>query len=169
MIRTAYHIGGHYEFDERVVHEAEADILADPSLEATVAADYLGENWIDAVPLNEAGKREYFIRPAPATRIVNEGDVLDLGNRHFEVFHLPGHSPGSICLWEEKTRTLFSGDVIYDGELLDELYHSEKQTYYNSLVRLRDLPVDTVHGGHYGSFGRERLVQLIDNYLAKFE
>jgi glyoxylase-like metal-dependent hydrolase (beta-lactamase superfamily II) len=43
--------------------------------------------------------------------------VIDTGDRHFEVLHLPGHSPGSIGLWEERSGTLFSGDAIYDGPL----------------------------------------------------
>ena len=47
--------------------------------------------------------------------------MVDIGNRHFEVLHLPGHSPGSIGLWEEASGTLFSGDAVYDGPLLDEL------------------------------------------------
>ena len=53
--------------------------------------------------------------------IVEEGDIVDIGNRHFEVLHLPGHSPGSIGLWEASTGTLFSGDALYDGPLLDQL------------------------------------------------
>jgi hypothetical protein len=57
-------------------------------------------------------------RPAPCTRKVREGDRLDLGDRSFEVLHLPGHSPGSIGLWEEDSGVLFSGDAVYDGGLL---------------------------------------------------
>ena len=53
--------------------------------------------------------------------VLDDGDVIDLGDRAFEVLHLPGHSPGSIGLWEPATGVLFSGDAIYDGPLLDEL------------------------------------------------
>jgi hypothetical protein len=35
------------------------------------------------------------------------------------------------------------------------------------MKRLRDLPVDVVHGGHEPSFGRARLIELCDAYLAK--
>ncbi|MGF6571628.1 hypothetical protein ABH945_003749 [Paraburkholderia sp. GAS333] len=37
------------------------------------------------------------------------------------------------------------------------------------MKRLRELPVNVVHAGHNESFGRERLVQLIDIYLSKRE
>jgi len=43
---------------------------------------------------------------------VRDGDIIDLGDRAFEVLHLPGHSPGSIALFEAATKTLFSGDAI---------------------------------------------------------
>ena len=84
----------------------------------------------------------------------------------FEVLHLPGHTPGSIALWEETSGVLFSGDVVYDGPLLDELPGSNIKDYIRTMKRLRELPVTAVHGGHEGSFGRERLLEIIDDYLA---
>jgi glyoxylase-like metal-dependent hydrolase (beta-lactamase superfamily II) len=81
--------------------------------------------------------------------------------------HLPGHSPGSIALWEPAAGILFSGDVVYDGPLVDDCYHSKVEDYLASLERLRDLPARVVHGGHFASFGRERLRQLIDAYVAE--
>jgi len=43
--------------------------------------------------------------PAAPTRVLGAGDVIDLGDRAFEVLYLPGHSPGSIGLWEMATST----------------------------------------------------------------
>ncbi|MFQ5959554.1 MAG: MBL fold metallo-hydrolase [Alphaproteobacteria bacterium] len=108
----------------------------------------------------------YAIKAAPATRLVREGEVIDLGDRAFEVLHLPGHSPGSIGLWEKASGILFSGDAVYDGELLDELYHSNVRDYIATMERLRDLPVRVVHGGHCPSFGRARMIEIVDEYIA---
>jgi glyoxylase-like metal-dependent hydrolase (beta-lactamase superfamily II) len=91
--------------------------------------------------------------------------VIDLGDRSFEVLHLPGHSQGSLGLWEQATGILFSGDAIYDSYLLDELPESDIEAYIRTMKRLRELPVNVVHGGHDRSFGRERFVELIDAYL----
>jgi glyoxylase-like metal-dependent hydrolase (beta-lactamase superfamily II) len=91
---------------------------------------------------------------------------VDLGDRAFEVLHLPGHSPGSIGLWDEASGVLFSGDAVYDGPLLDELDGSDIEAYLTTMERLRRLPVTVVHGGHEPSFGRARLVELCDTYLA---
>jgi len=38
---------------------------------------------------------------------------------------------------------------------------------FRRMCRLRELPVQVVHAGHDASFGRERLVALVDAYLAK--
>lgn len=83
--------------------------------------------------------------------------------------HLPGHSPGSLGLWEANTGTLFSGDAIYDGELLDELPDSNISGYLATMKRLRELPVAVVHGGHEASFERSRMIELIDDYLDRHE
>jgi glyoxylase-like metal-dependent hydrolase (beta-lactamase superfamily II) len=70
-------------------------------------------------------------------------------------------------LWEDETGTLFSGDCVYEsGVLLDELPESDVADYVRSMERLRELPVRIVHGGHDDSFGRERLLELIDAYVA---
>ena len=79
--------------------------------------------------------------------------------------HLPGHSPGSIGLWEPRTGVFFSGDAIYDGPLLDMLPDSSIPDYVATMKRLRSLPVAVVHGGHEPSFGRERMVGIVDEYL----
>ena len=159
------HIGGHHEFDERLVHAAEADVLASADDEGTVLAGYR-ERCFQALPYEGFDISRYTIEAAPATRVVADGDIVDLGDRHFEVMHLPGHSPGSICLWEAATSTLISGDVVTEGELLDEIYHSSIPDYIASLERLRNLPADIAHPGHYDSFGRERMVEIIDDYIA---
>jgi len=108
----------------------------------------------------------YRVEPSPATQFVEAGDVIDLGDRVFEVLHVPGHSPGCIALWERETGVLLSGDAVYDGPLVDDAYHSHVPTYMESMQRLRELPVAVVHGGHFASFGRERFLQVIDEYLA---
>ena len=75
-------------------------------------------------------------------------------------------SGGSIGLLERASGTLFSGDAIYDGALLDELPESDVTAYVATMKRLRELDVNVVHAGHEPSFGRDRLVELVDAYLA---
>jgi glyoxylase-like metal-dependent hydrolase (beta-lactamase superfamily II) len=160
------HIGGHHEFEQRAIHAAEAEILAHPSWHNTVAENWVSDDMFVEPPSADYRAADYQVRPAPATRLLGDGDCIDLGDRHFEVIHLPGHSPGSIALWERDSGILFSGDVVYDGELLDNAYHSNPEDYVASMERLRKIPVHTVHAGHFGSFGRDRMLEIVDDYVA---
>jgi glyoxylase-like metal-dependent hydrolase (beta-lactamase superfamily II) len=55
--------------------------------------------FLTALPRAGFNLSQFACPAAPATRLVQEGDRIDLGDRVFEVMHLPGHSPGSIALW----------------------------------------------------------------------
>jgi len=158
------HIGCHHEFPHRCVHRCEARILGDPRNDWTLADRYATDDMFDALPEGWDHTR-YHIRPAPAERLLDGGDVIDLGDRHFDVIHTPGHSPGGIGLFEAATGIFLSGDIVYDGPLIDDAYHSNAEDYVATMLRLRGLPVSAVHGGHFPSFGRTRFRQLVDGYL----
>ena len=109
--------------------------------------------------------KTFSITPAPLTGYLDEGDVLDLGNRTFKILHLPGHSPGSIGLYDARSKVLFSGDAIYNGQLLDNHPHSDKILYQATLKRLHNLEVEEIHAGHEPSFGILQLRSIIKSYL----
>ena len=163
------HIGCHHEFACRLCHAAEAGILAEPTRAATLADPYVTDDIFTCLPPGAYRSTTYRVKAAPATRLVADGDVVDLGDRHFEVIHTPGHSPGGIALWEAATAILFSGDIVYDGELIEDTYHSDAADYHRSMVRLYDLPVRVVHGGHFASYGRERHRAIIADWLQRKE
>jgi hypothetical protein len=50
--------------------------------------------------------------------------------------------------------------------LVDTLDGSDIPTYLATMERLRNLPVRVVHGGHRTSFGRDRMLAIIDDYIA---
>lgn len=159
------HIGCHHEFEHRCVHVAEAELLAKPTRKNTLADPYVTDDIFTALPPEPYLSANYAVKSAPATRVLEDGDVIDLGNRRLTVIHTPGHSPGGIALWEAASATLFSGDIVYDGPLIEDTYHADAKDYYNSMTRLLDLPITTVHGGHFGSYGRERHQQIIRQWL----
>lgn len=64
------------------------------------------------------------------------GDVINLGDRQLTVLHMPGHSRGSICLHDRENKLLFSGDVVYDGSMIDWLPYSHVSDYIGSCERL---------------------------------
>ena len=181
------HVGGLFEFEERLVHGAEAHYLEEPAaapLEASLTAQGLGEsirnfaaeigyplegNLLSADPWKGFDPESFTVRAAPATTIVADGDIVDLVNRHFEVIHLPGHSPGGIGLWEESTGTLFSGDAMYDGPPLVTLPEASVEDHVRTMKRLREMPIRVLHAGHEESFGPDRLLEIVDEFLALYD
>lgn len=172
------HVGCLHEFEHRLLHESEAPRMADyqeftfmkmlpgfEDYETQGDASGFDELVINARPSETFEADEYQVQSTTITQTLAEGDVIDLGDRHFEVLHLPGHSPGSIGLFEHRSGTFFSGDALYDGTLLDELPDSSIPDYLGTMKRIKQLPVNVVHGGHEPSFGRARMLELVDAYI----
>ncbi|MDR1191048.1 MAG: MBL fold metallo-hydrolase [Verrucomicrobiales bacterium] len=55
------------------------------------------------------------LRPVRASRFLGQGDTLTVAPYTFTILHVPGHCPGSICLYEEQRGFLFGGDVLFAG------------------------------------------------------
>jgi len=162
------HIGCHDEFEERWIHGAEADILANPTPQNTLADPYVTQMRMElftALPSEPFDPDTYNVPAAPSTALLTDGQIIDLGDRQLEVIHTPGHSPGGIGLWEDATGIFIAGDIVYDGELVEDTYHSNMDDYIASMERLLKLPVTVVHAGHFPSFGPERYREIIENWL----
>ena len=121
---------------------------------------------VEAVPFAGYDPESHQRAPVKPTRLVSEGDIVETGDREFEVLHLPGHSPGSIALWERSSASLFSGDAIYDGVIVDNLPGSDVKIYRATMKRLAELPVAQVFGGHNAPMMRTQMLEIVDRYLA---
>ena len=163
------HIGAHHEFPCRLCHEAEAHFLENPTRAGILADPYVTDEIFTTLPPQPYLSTTYAVKSAPATRILTDSDIIDLGDRHFEVIHTPGHSPGGIALWEAASGILFSGDIVYDGPLIEDTYHADAADYCRSMERLYDLPVRIVHGGHFPSYDLARHRQIIRSWLDEKE
>tara|TARA_Y100000591_G_scaffold214521_1_gene186228 strand:- start:106 stop:948 length:843 start_codon:yes stop_codon:yes gene_type:complete len=160
------HCGSLHEFNCRLGHKNEEEILENTLNDKILFSGAWKEiEIIDKEKFPEYSGENYTVTPAPLTGYLDEGDIIDLGNRAFNILHLPGHSPGSIGLLDLKSKELFSGDALYDGELLDNLYHSDPDLYKKTLSRIIKLDVKIFHGGHFPSFGKIRAKEIIDNYF----
>jgi glyoxylase-like metal-dependent hydrolase (beta-lactamase superfamily II) len=171
------HSGGAHEFTEVAVHAAERALVEDPppaTLHGPGVHDLIGldpggdpvpDLMLRARPDRSYDPAGYELRPAIVTRALTDGDRIDLGQSVLTVVHLPGHSPGSITLFDEHAGALFSGDVAYDDVLLDELHGSDVPSYLSSMRRLTTLDVRRVYPGHGAPFGCEVLDRIIRAYV----
>ncbi len=154
-----------HEFDVRLGHPAEADIMDNPTNQKVVfEGAWTRIGIIDPKQHPDFSAETFRVNAAPLTGYLDEGDVVDLGDKAYQILHLPGHSPGSIGLWDTQEKVLFSGDALYDGELLDSLYHSNLEDYARTLERVENLGAEVFHAGHFPSFGKKRMLDLINRY-----
>lgn len=160
------HIGGNYQFEEIAIHEAEAN-----NLRHGIADDFL-KNQMRRENLNRPlptvfRLEDYHILPCNPTRLLNNGDILILDAYRLEVFHLPGHSPGSICLWNSESGHLFTGDVIYAGPLYAHLPGSNLQAYIKSIKKLKKIlnSVEILYPAHNQTpLNKSFLKEVIDGF-----
>lgn len=77
--------------------------------------------------------------------ILKGGEIIKIGDRHFEVIHTPGHSADSICLYCEEERVLFSGDTPIIIINSDGTY---EETFIEILSKIAMKNIDTIYFGH---------------------
>ena len=165
------HTGGLHEFDDRRCHADDADdvrvpfqlrLLRERFAEGTAEIfEHYGypvpDVAVSAVPSVGFDLEGWVTPGAEPTAFLGEGDSVDLGDRSFEVLHVPGHTVGSIALWEPATGTLFTGDAAYVDDLMS---WDDEPTFRTSIARLAEVPASCVCGGHGRVFDGEELRAL---------
>lgn len=166
------HAGGAWRLIEQLPHaqvfvfEPGAKHVVDPSRLVASASNIIGEL------LQAWGE----MRPIPQDRVVpiRDGEVLDLGAHALRVIATTGHAPHHISLFEEATRTVFTGDAVglYYQEL-GALWPASPPPSFDLQVALQDLETlaslrpDHILMPHYGP-AKDRTVFALNRevYLA---
>ena len=175
----ADHVAGNHEFDEIAIHEEGRDVIeAMDTLPREALDDYMAfaRGLIATTPayrelddaffhlLNQESEPRSFpdgfephkwtITSSRATRTLQDGDQIELGDRSLTVLHTPGHTPDSICLLEERTGILFAGDMISTGPMYAHMPGSSVDEFAASARRLAELKdeVTLVLVGHFGRY-----------------
>ena len=96
--------------------------------------------------------------------VVKDGDILTLGDLSFTVLHTPGHTVGSICLYEESQGVLFSGDTLFLVQGRNDLHsgspRQSREAYKDWLLHLI---YSMVYPGHdHQRYCTEPIAQWID-------
>jgi glyoxylase-like metal-dependent hydrolase (beta-lactamase superfamily II) len=169
------HIGGLHGFADRRIHRADDAEARDPFPMRLLRGDFPAGTEemfghydapvpgciVTAVPEPGFDVAGWVTPPAEATTLVDDGDVLQLGDRRSSSCTRPA-TGGSACLFEEATGTLFSGDAVYVDE---KLSWDDAEAFAGSLQRLREMDARIVHAGHERSFDGEELIRTIDAQL----
>jgi hydroxyacylglutathione hydrolase len=124
------HVGGDgYFFNAKIaIHEADAAVLEKGDQELSFA------DFFDAD-----------MKPHKVERRLKDGDEIS----GLRVVHTPGHSPGSICLYDEKNKILFSGDTVFsDGLGRTDLPGGSEEELKKSIQKIKALKVEKLFPGH---------------------
>ena len=80
---------------------------------------------------------------------LKDGDVIDIGDHRLKVIETPGHTIGSISIYDEVTGALFTGDTVFVGGIgrYDHPTGDPSQLIY-SLKRLSELNINGFYPGH---------------------
>ena len=98
------HVGGAAEL---------RDELKVPIIGPHIADKYL----LDNVVASGANFGMTGVRNFAPDRWLNEGDQLNIGDLVFDVYHAPGHSPGSVVFFNKDMRFAIVGDVLFNGSV----------------------------------------------------
>jgi glyoxylase-like metal-dependent hydrolase (beta-lactamase superfamily II) len=142
------HVNGAFQFTDLYITSEDMKLLNTfyiketrqgiiENFKAIIPPNFFKEDWINA-------KIPY---PSP----VKDGYVFDLGEKELKVIKCPGHTPGSICLLDEKDEILFSGDSILARPVLMNLETSLSLSIYLKSIKNIDNYSDkfnTILSGH---------------------
>ena len=88
------------------------------------------------------------VRPVDV-RDLKDGDVLDLGDSRFRVISTPGHTRGSICLYDEASGALISGDTLFEtGVGRTDFAGGSMTDLRRSLAVLSNIDIRELYPGH---------------------
>ena len=127
---------------------------AAPALkEVTGARLMLSEKEVGCIGDELASVAYLFGQQAPEYKVdetLKEGMVLDTGEWKLEVMETPGHSTGSLCLYERTEKVLFSGDTVFpDGNIgRTDMFGGSTDELVRSIQRLTELDVKVMYPGH---------------------
>lgn len=158
------HGGGNGLFEEVWLHPADYAIMRE------MCATTYRENDLKAMLGEQSELLSHFknnLTPFRPVRLqeIRIGQVFDLGGRKFEVLGLPGHTPGSICLFDPRENLLFMGDSAVATPVWLYLEYSEKLDIYLQGLKKLNLRIENgtiLFPGHLpGPLNRAYLLDLI--------
>lgn len=122
----------------------------DLKLECHKADEFLLDNISDQLSLFGIPSTNNGFKPEIA-KWLEEGDTITFGNQSLRVFHIPGHSPGSIVFFSETAESVFTGDVLFRGSIgrTDLAGGNFEQLIEGIKSKIFELPNETVvYPGH---------------------
>ncbi len=159
------HMGDDHRFPEVWAFDDDSEVaIIERGHNRVECAEYMGAGAYVNLP-SGFNPMTYEVQPSPVTRRLKHLETIELGARTLTVHHTPGHSPGSICLWDSRDGFLFTGDTVYPGTLIAHLDCANVKDYVASLNYLENLQDRASHlcPAHNEAYAPKTLVTDIIN------
>jgi glyoxylase-like metal-dependent hydrolase (beta-lactamase superfamily II) len=95
-----------------------------------------------------------------------DGEILQLGNSTLEIIHTPGHTMGSLCVYLQEDKVLFTGDNILGlGTTVISPNEGDMASYIGSLQKMLNYNIETICPGHGPEIDtpNEKIHELIEH------
>jgi hydroxyacylglutathione hydrolase len=147
------------------VHELDAKYIENPD-------DFLKDTFRHVPP------PEDYVKEAKSWKdnvdiFLKDGDRIEMGGATLEVVHTPGHTQGSICLYDQERKILFSGDALQGTTAFVKEFgpvtglYTDLDAYIHSIQRLLTLDVDMILPGHPDLIKNSDVRRELENCLER--
>ncbi|XWN34189.1 MAG: MBL fold metallo-hydrolase [Devosia sp.] len=92
--------------------------------------------------------RRHWNRPVEVDKVVEDGDILEVGGLKLEVIHLPGHCPGQIGIHNPATGTLYAADILHYPTPLGPYPIGDAKAHRRSIERCMEVKPQLLLEGH---------------------
>lgn len=152
------HAFGGYQFDEVYMHPDDMGVYAEHGTKELQEKSWASMDMrmlkLYGISVEQLFRQKEKALSAPKGRVRNLSDrqIFDIGGRTFRVVSMPGHTKGSVLVYDEQEKVLFSGDNL-NGQVWMSLPESvSMREYRKQLQHLKDFVmaenITTHYGGH---------------------
>ena len=148
------HCGGNFEFAETWINPADNDVF-----EKMASLEFRRDDISHMPGGDEFAAKLQPTAPRPAA--LEDSQTFDLGGRTLKIIFAPGHTHGSLCVYDEKTGSLFTGDNAMTRVSMHEWNSATLSEYRDTLKKLIALKPVKVMGGHRPNVNDPELLEKL--------
>ncbi len=101
-------------------------------------------------------------------KFVQDEEIISLGGSKLKIFHTPGHTSGSISIYDEETKSLFSGDIVFSGGIgRTDLKSGNFDRLIHSIEKILTIDFKFVYPGHGNLLSYEDVKKIYEDVKLK--
>ncbi|RAL26999.1 MBL fold metallo-hydrolase [Thermoflavimicrobium daqui] len=135
----------------------------------------LPEAWVKQIPDHLRGFCRW-VEPHPQVEFIRAGEMIELGDYPYQIYHTPGHADGHLSFYDPKRQLLMGGDFLLPKitpniSLWPKCHSNPLALFLETLAQMKDLAVKQVFPAHgqVFDFYQERISQLENHHKKRLQ